>query len=392
MFARDAVITSRRAAPSTITEERYAVSPSRRRRRASPAWEGRPTIRVAALPGRGLYARHLGHPEGVDAVHRTTVGMPGSAPRRASFDPAWLGANLESVDVVHVHGLRPGQPAEEVAAAAETVRSSGTPLVVTGYHLSDPSGAADGRYADQLGELVPRADAVVTLTASAADEMRLRWDVEPVVLPHPHVVDFVRMRQPRPARHTELRVGTHLATLAMPGDPVRLVDGLVRAVRAMDNVRLSVHVHETVLDAGSSTYDRATVREVDRLVRSAGGALRVHRPFSESQLWDHLFGLDVSVVPGLFGSHSVWPEACADLGTVALLPSGCHASGQQPCLTYEDAGSVDDLADSFAKALWTAREQNEIWRADPEARWAERVRVAESLRGLYERLLGLDRR
>jgi hypothetical protein len=33
-----------------------------------------------------------------------------------------------------------------------------------------------------------------------------------------------------------------------------------------------------------------------------------------------------------------------------------------------------------------------VWRADPEARWAERVRVAEGLRAVYERLLGLDRR
>src|SRR4051794_2671586 len=182
MFARGAVITSRRAGPSTITEERYAVSPSRRRRRASPAWEGRPTIRVAALPGRGLYARHLGHPEGVDAVYRTTVGMPGSAPRRASFDRPWLTANLDSVDVVHVQGLRPGQSPEDVAEAADTVRAAGTPLVVTGYHLSDPSGA-DETYAAQLDALVPKADAVVTLTETAAEEMRRRWSVEPVVLP-----------------------------------------------------------------------------------------------------------------------------------------------------------------------------------------------------------------
>jgi hypothetical protein len=392
MFARGAVITSRRAVPSADHGGDVHVSPSRRRRRASPAWEGRPTIRVATLPGRGLYARHLGHPEGVDAVYRTTVGMPGSSPRRAAFEHGWLADNLDTVDVVHVHGLRPGQTADEVAEAADVVRASGTPLVVTGYHLSDPSGSDEAGYAAQLDALVPRADAVVTLTESAAEEMRQRWDVDPLVLPHPHVVDFVRMRQPRTTRHSELRVGTHLAGLGGPTDPVRLVDALTRAVRGMEEVRLGVHVHQTVLDAGSSTYNLRTVREVDRLVRSVGGVLRVHRPFSESQLWDHLFGLDVSVVPGLFGSHSVWPEACADLGTQPLLPAGTHASGQQPCLTYEDEGSVDDLADSFAKALWTAREQGCVWRADPEARWAQRVRVAESLRALYERLLGLDRR
>ena len=368
------------------------MSPSRRRRRASPAWEGRPTIRVATLPGRGLYARHLGHPEGVDAVYRTTVGMPGSAPRPAAFDRGWLRDNLQDVDVVHVHGVRPGQSPDDVAAAADTVKASGTPLVVTGYHLSDPCGTDERAYAAQLDSLVPRADAVVTLTESAAEEMRQRWGVDPLVLPHPHAVDFVRMRQPRPARNSELRVGTHLANLGLPTDPVRLVDALTRAVRGIEAVRLTVHVHSTVLDSGSSTYDPATVREVDRLVRASGGAVRVHRPFSESQLWDHLFGLDVSVVPGLFGSHSVWPEACADLGTQPLLPAASHAAGQQPCLTFEDEGSVDDLADSFGKALWTAREQGCVWRADPEARWAERVRVAESLRALYERLLGLDRR
>src|SRR4051812_8568473 len=156
MFTADAVITVLAPHRSPTTEERYAVSPSRRRRRASPAWEGRPTIRVAALPGRGLYARHLGHPEGVDAVYRTTVGMPGSAPRRASFDPAWLAGNLDAVDVVHVHGLRAGQSPDEVIAAAETVRGSGTPLVVTGYHLTDPSGSADACHAAQLDALVPR--------------------------------------------------------------------------------------------------------------------------------------------------------------------------------------------------------------------------------------------
>ncbi|HVN11078.1 MAG TPA: glycosyltransferase [Kineosporiaceae bacterium] len=346
---------------------------------------------MATLPGRGLYARHLGHPEGVDAVYRTTVGLPGSAPRPASFDRSWLEAGLDTVDVVHVHGLRPGQSPAEVAAAADAVRASGTPLVVTGYHLSDPTGASPEVYTAQLDALVTRADAVVTLTQSAAEEMRLRWGVEPQVLPHPHVVDFVRMRRPRPQRNSELRVGTHLAALCMPSDPVRFVTGLTQAVRGMVDVRLSVHVHETVLDPGSSTYDLATLREIDRLVRSAHGALRVHRPFSEAQLWDHLFALDVSVVPGLFGSHSIWPEACTDLGTQPVLRSGSHASAQQPCLVFEDEGSVDDLADSFGKALWTAREQGSIWRADPGARWAERVRVAEALRELYERLLGLDR-
>jgi hypothetical protein len=368
------------------------VSPSRRRRRASPAWEGRPTISVATLPGRGLYARHLGHPEGVDAVHRTTLGPPGCAGSGATFDRAWLSRHLDAVDIVHVHGIRPSQTPEDIAATAEFVRASGTPLVVTGYHLSDPSSSPSGGYPAQLDALIPRADAVITLTESAAAEMRERWDVDPLVLPHPHAVDFVRMRQPRPRRGNQMLVGMHLAALQLRTDPVQLVEALSRAVSGIEQARLAVHVHETVLDPGSFSFDQASVRRIDTAVRAVGGVLRVHRPFSESQLWDHLFALDVSIVPGVHGSHSVWPEACADLGTHAVLPAATHAAGQRPCLTYESDGDSAVLTESLGKALWQAHEQSVADRAQPEQRWNERVAVAESLRCLYERLLGLDRR
>jgi len=367
------------------------MSPSRRRRRASAAWEGRPTISVATLPGRGLYARHLSHPEGVDGVYRPTVGLPGAASRGGAFTPTWLRAHLDTIDVVHVQGMHPRQSPRQVAEAAAVVRRSGTPLVVTGYHLSDPTGTDASLYAAQLDALVPAADAVVTLTETAAQEMRDRWGVTPLVLPHPHAVDFVRMRQARPPRHDRLRVGLHLAALQVPIDPVLLVDALARAARDVEGVQLAVHAHETVLDPGSSTYGADALREVERLVRAAGGVLRLHRPFSDAQLWDHLFGLDVSVIPGLHGSHSIWPEACSDLGTDVLLPTGVHAAGQQPCLTYQDSSDVDVLAGSLATALRTARREP-VRRADPEARWAQRVRVAEGLRSLYERLTGLDRR
>ena len=72
-------------------------------------------------------------------MYRTTVGLPGSAPRRASFDPGGWRRTSTTVDIVHVHGVRPGQPtAEEVAAPPTPSAPPGTPLVVTGYHLSDP--------------------------------------------------------------------------------------------------------------------------------------------------------------------------------------------------------------------------------------------------------------
>jgi hypothetical protein len=111
---------------------------------------------------------------------------------------------------------------------------------------------------------------------------------------------------------------------------------------------------------------------------------------TDSQLWDHLFSLDVSVVPPLYGSHSIWPEACYDLGTSLVLPATSHAAQQRPCLTYRTDGSTPDVA-TLHDAIVAGRSTEAAWRADPTERWKERVGVAESLRNLYERLLGMRR-
>jgi hypothetical protein len=366
------------------------MSPSRRRRRASPEWEGREVITVAALPGRGLYVRHLGHPEGVDGVHRPTVVLPGSAPRPpACFDTGWLAEHLDDVQVVHVHGLLSRLSPEQVTAAATAVQKAGKPLVVTAYHLTDPSGTDEANFAAQLDALIPQADAVITITESAREEIGRRWSVDAAVLPHPHVVDFVRMRRARPEqRRGPFVIGAHLGGLRLPGDPVAVVGALARAAADVPQSRLEVHVHDHLLDSDSTRYDPVTIREIERIVTEVGGVLRAHRPMTDAQLWDHLFGLDASFVPPLYGSHSIWPEACFDLGTQVIMPAGSHAAAQRPGMSYAaDDGGVPHL-DSLHQALTAARHQDTVWRADPTARWKERVRISETLRGTYERLLG----
>ncbi len=366
------------------------MPPTRRRRRASPEWEGRDIITVAALLGRGLYVRHLGHPEGVDGVHRPTVVLPGSAPRPpASFDVPWLTANLDDVQVVHVHGVSPRLSAEQVTAAATAVKQSGTPLVVTAYHLTDPSGGDEAAFAAQLDALLPMADAVITLTESAREEIARRWSIEATVLPHPHVVDFVRMRRERPEhRRGPFVIGAHLGSLRLPGDPVAVVTALAQAAADVPQARLEEHVHDHLLDSDSTRYNPVTIREIERIVAEAGGNLRAHRPMTDAQLWDHLFGLDASFVPPLYGSHSIWPEACFDLGTQVVLPAGSHAAAQRPGVSYtatdDGVPNVESLHQAFGEAR---KQQGSGWRADPTARWKERVRISETLRDCYERLL-----
>jgi hypothetical protein len=365
------------------------MSPSRRRRRASPEWEGRDIITVAALPGRGLYVRHLGHPEGVDGVHRPTVVLPGSAPRRpASFDVNWLAEELGEMQVVHVHGISPRVTPEHVKAAAAAVKAAGRPLVVTAYHLSDPNGTDEAGYAAQLDALMPEADEVITITETARAEIQRRWAVSASVLPHPHVVDFVRMRRPRAEqRRGPFIVGAHLGSLRLPGDPIAVVEALAQAVTDIPQVRLDVHVHDHLLDSDSTRYNPVTIREIERIVTKAGGNLRAHRPMTDAQLWDHLFSLDASFVPPLHGSHSIWPEACFDLGIQVLLPTGSHAAAQRPGTTYDaSADGVPDV-DSLRAAISQAREKDVADRADPTERFTERVKIAESLRTSYEKLL-----
>lgn len=366
------------------------MSPSRKRRRASPEWEGRTIIKIAALPGRGVYVRHLGHPEGVDGVHRPTVQMPGSAPRPpAAFDPSWLENQLGDMQIVHVHALPPRMSAEHVEAAVRATRAAGRPLVVTAYHLSDPTGLDEAGYAAQLDVLIPAADQVITVTDKAADEIARRWSVAADVQPHPHAVDFVRMRRERPARgHAgPFLVGVHLGSLRLPSDPVKVMTALAEAAKQVPDVRLVAYAHDHLLDSDSTRYDPATIREIDRVVQGAGGILKAHRPMTDSQLWDNIFGLDAALVPPFFGSHSLWPEACYDLGTQAIMPAANHASSQRPGLSYAcDGNGIPDAA-SVAAAFAKATEAGETVRADPTERFNERVKIAEWLRNNYERLL-----
>jgi beta-1,4-mannosyltransferase len=372
---------------------RTSMSPSRRRRRASPEWEGRDIITVAALPGRGLYVRHLGHPEGVDGVHRPTVATPGSAPRpAAAFETGWLRHHLdnrpEAPQIVHVHGLPARLTPEQVLQAADVVRAAGRPLVVTVYHLHDPSGVDDEAFAAQLTALLPRADAVITLTETAREEIEKRWSVRACVLPHPHVVDFVRMRRARAEqRRGPFLIGAHLGGLRLPGDPVPVVRAIATAVADVPDARLDVHVHDHLLDPDSTRFDPAAIREIERIVTGAGGRLRAHRPMTDAVLWDHLFGLDASFVPPVYGSHSIWPEACYDLGTQAILPGGSHAAQQRPGLTYTASPEGVPEAGSLHRAFAAARRRETGERADPATRCQERIGISETLRALYEKLL-----
>ncbi len=229
---------------------------------------------------------------------------------------------------------------------------------------------------------------MITLTDQAAAEIDRRWSVRAGLLPHPHVVDFVRMRRERPARHPgTLLIGAQLGGLRLPGDPVATVEALMSAAASVPGTHVVVHVHDHLLDPDSTRYAAPVIRQLERIISGNGGVLRAHRPLTDSQLWDHLFSIDASFVPPLPGSHSIWPEACYDLGTRVLMPEGSLAAAQKPVPTYRlTSDGVPDV-DSVAAGFAALHEVGDQWRADPTARWNERVRICEALRGRYEALV-----
>jgi len=72
----------------------------------------------------------------------------------------------------------------------------------------------------------------------------------------------------------------------------------------------------------------------------------------DAELWTYLAGLDVSVLPYRFGTHSGWLEACRDLGTTVIVPSCGYFAEQGPVVTY-----VHDEDDYDGGSLQSAVEE-----------------------------------
>lgn len=347
------------------------------------------TIRVASVPTDHVYVRHLAPPQGEPTSvvrladprpRRAVVGAPWWPPRVLERD--WVRAHADELDLVHVHF---GFDAEEPAALRAwvgTLRALGVPLVVTVHDLRNPHHAEPGLHDAQLGVLVGAADAVLTLTPGAAAEIRRRFGREAQVLPHPHVVPLERLARHRPVGDGAV-VGVHCKSLRAGMDPLPVVDVLAEALRSVGRARLRVDVHTDVMTPGTPRHDRRLAARLGELAGEGAVELSVHDYFTDDELFDYLAGLDVSVLPYRFGTHSGWLEACHDLGTTVVAPDCGHYAEQRPCLTYT-AGDRESLVAALGAALTTGPR----WRATLGGRLAERRALAAAHEEVYARVLG----
>ncbi|MTD14606.1 glycosyltransferase [Nakamurella sp. YIM 132087] len=319
-------------------------------------------IRVASIPSAHPYVEHLSVPGDGRVVRlpdpppAVPDPLPGQWWPPVVLDPAWPSAHRDEIDVVHLHfGFDSFLPAH-LRGWTATLARLGVPLVLTVHdlvnpHIDDPAG-----HLRQLDVLVPAADAVITLTAGAAEEIRRRWARDAVVLPHPQVFDAPRPRRLR--RAGERRIGVHVKNLRANIDALPVLTELLPVVREVPGAVLQVNAHPEVFDPRTTDPRR---RDFARWASSVDGRtevdLRVHPRLDDDALQDYLASLDLCVLPYRFGTHSGWLEACVDVGTPVLVPSVGHYSGQHDHPVYRHPGGH-----GTGPAL---RDQVLDWAADP---------------------------
>ncbi len=354
---------------------------------------------VASVPSGHVYVRHLS-PETGSGPRRLPDPRPAGVAAASQqwwppvmLDPQW--AEQHDADVFHLHFGFDARSVEELEALVATLRRRGTPLVYTVHDLRNPHHADRAAHDAQLDVLVPAADALITLTAGAAAEIRARWGREALVVPHPHIVPFDVMRRTaamrdvrrRGARERDFRVGLHVKSLRAGMHPHPLLPVLVEAVRDLPGAVLQVNGHRDVLEPDGARYDDALATALREHAARGEVDLHVHDFLDDAGLWSYLSSLDASVLPYRFGTHSGWLEACRDLGTAVIAPTCGYFADQGPVLSYRHDEQAFDAA-SLVEAVRAAYSGHVAPGTTVEERRIQRAQVAAAHGELYRSLVG----
>ena len=359
-------------------------------------------IRVASVPSGHVYVRHLA-PLDVAAAGPAVTRLADPDPERperpagavwwppAMLEPDWV-AQADGFDLMHLQFGFDARTPQQLHGLVEALRRRGKPLVYTVHDLRNPHHPGSTEHDAQLDVLVPAADALVTLTTGAADEIEHRWGRRPTVLPHPHVVELDTMaRLQRTSAATTagapFRIGVHVKSLRASMNPIPVIRALLDVIHELPDAVLQVDGHSDVLLPDGARFDPELAGLVRAAEQSGELDLRIHGFFSDDELWAYLRSLDVSVLPYRFGTHSGWLEACRDLGTIVVAPDCGYYRDQGPVVGYHSDELGLGVA-SLQDAIRLAYRTRPYATADVAERAAQREDVAAAHAGLYASLVG----
>jgi hypothetical protein len=342
------------------------------------------------MPPSHVYISHLRASDG-SGPEWLPHPLPEGAPNR--YGTCWPPVRLPidwlrhaAYDVLHVQFDFDVYTPAELREIVGIVRQRAIPLVFTVHDLQSTTREDPGEHETRLDILVSSADALITLTRGAAAEIRRRWGREALVVPHPHVVEFDTMERSRRVRAARRRsdwhLGVHLRWLRANMD-AGVVPVLVDVLRDLPDAVLDIFIHEDVLaDRDKNPALTSYLRD-----SAAAGDLRLHahEEMTDPELWDSLIGLDATVLPYRFGTHSGWLEACRDVGTTVIAPRCGHYVEQGPVLGYQ-VDETGACAESLREAVLVAYRERPHLGATVAERRAQREWIAAFHDALYRSL------
>ncbi|PNW09454.1 hypothetical protein C1632_10485 [Microbacterium testaceum] len=352
-------------------------------------------IRVAAVPSAHPYVAAIADPHHVRVL---ADPPPPGAPAGQWWPPqvllpAWLEANVEDFDLVHVHfGIESYSPAELEDTVA-TLRRLGRPLVYTVHDLENPQLSAQDEHRASLAVLAAAADELITLTDTAGAEVHTIAHRATTVIPHPTLLGD----DPRPtgSAHDTTRVGVHLRDLRPNIDGVGTTATLVRAI---SDLRAQGARVEAVVRVNERVRDEEAAASIDLLVAGTEG-VRVERGprLDDDALARWLADLDACVLPYRHGTQSGWAELCYDLAVPVIGTRIGHIAAQHPDDFHTfDVGEPVSLARAILDAtheVWStpgsARREGEVLRRRSE-RSAELEDVRSAHLAVYRRVLAAE--
>ncbi len=346
------------------------------------------TIRVASVPAGHVYVQHL-HPVRAEPVvvrlPDPDPDVPDAAPGQwwppSMLSPEWIHGHADEFDVFHVHFGFDALSRTQLQDVVDALAATNKPLVYTVHDLRNPHHETPHEHDEHLQVIVPAAARLVTLTHGAARTIEKRWGRSAQVLPHPHVVDFDRMRVDRP-RHEGFVIGLHAKSVRPSMAPIPVLTELLPLRNELPGARIVVDIHHDVFDEDGRRHDVALRKFLLEMSDAGLIELAVHDCFTDDELWDYFESLDVSVLPYRFGTHSGWLEACYDLGTPVVVPDCGFMAEQRPCATYHhDLSGID--GDSLRAAVRRIFDARPNWQASVADRIAERDAVATAHENIY---------
>ncbi len=331
-------------------------------------------MRVASVPRRHAYTRHIGWPG--DGV--TRIATPDATYRASDLvDAGWVRAHRDDFDCMHTHFGFGDVGLDAMQAWLEALSQTGRPLVHTVHDLDNPHHADQGHHHRQLDLLIPAADELITLTECAARRVESRWGRRPVVLPHPHIVGLDRVGRDRPVPDV-LTVGVHVKDLRAAVHGADVWEALVDVVTPDQRFRLRIDAYPAALER-----DPDAARRLQELAAGPDVELVLTPYGTDDDFEDYVRSIDIAVLAYRWGTHSGWAEACLDVGTQVVAPRSTCIPDQHPRIQAADldAACLQEELGRALDACWQHRHDPPITQA---WRTTQRRELSAAHAAIYE--------